>query len=249
MYCSGSDRSCPIGLRRFNSRISDRLRLIWFARCLKARSSVRCFSCCTRPNCSASLKVKVWKRTRTRSIPKSTSACLPRRHCLLLIVSWNVWSLSNCGWEAIVCDWTWTNLCWSGLVQGSSYRKSSSKKLCCSATVPFSSAVTNLGVTIDSELRMADHIANFCKSSYFQLRQLRQIRRSLTTDARKTLVHAFISSRLDYCNSLLFGIGEGLVKKLQSVQNAAARFIMGIKKHDHITRCFETCTGCRYRNE
>ena len=104
-----------------------------------------------------------------------------------------------------------------------------------SATVPFSSAVTNLGVTIDSELRMADHIANLCKSSYFQLRQLRQIRRSLTTDARKTLVHAFISSRLNYCNSLLFGIGEGLVKKLQSVQNAAARFIMGIKKHDHIT--------------
>ena len=78
-----------------------------------------------------------------------------------------------------------------------------------SATVPFSSAVTNLGVTIDSELRMADHIANLCKSSYFQLRQLRQIRRSLTTDAWKTLVHAFISSRLDYCNSLLFGIGEG----------------------------------------
>ena len=104
-----------------------------------------------------------------------------------------------------------------------------------SAIVPFSSAVTNLGVTIDSELRMADHIANLCKSSYFQLRQLRQIRRSLTTDERKTLVHAFISSRLDYCNSLLFGIGEGLVKKLQSVQNAAATFIMGIKKRDHIT--------------
>ena len=49
------------------------------------------------------------------------------------------------------------------------------------------------------------------------------------------LGHAFISSRLDYCNSLLYDIGDGLVKKLQAVQNSAARVVTGTRKYDHIT--------------
>jgi hypothetical protein len=69
----------------------------------------------------------------------------------------------------------------------------------------------------------------------FQLRQLRAVRHSLSTDAAKTLVSAFISSRLDYCNSLLAGVTSGLMTKLQSVQNAAARFISKSGKFDHIT--------------
>ena len=67
------------------------------------------------------------------------------------------------------------------------------------------------------------------------MRQLRLVRTSLTSDAAKTLVHAFISSRLDYCNSLLYGIGDGLVKKLQAVPNSAARVVTGTRKYDHIT--------------
>ena len=42
------------------------------------------------------------------------------------------------------------------------------------------------------------------------------VRSSLTFEAAKTLVHAFVSSRLDYCNSLLYGIGDGLLTKLQT---------------------------------
>jgi len=61
------------------------------------------------------------------------------------------------------------------------------------------------------------------------------VRSSLPLEAAKTLVHAFVSSRLDYCNSLLYGIGEGLLTKLQTVQNAAARVVTGTKKFDHIT--------------
>jgi len=70
---------------------------------------------------------------------------------------------------------------------------------------------------------MADHVAALRRSCLFQLRQLRMVRSSLTLEAAKTLVHAFVSSRLDYCNSLLYGIGDGLLAKLQTVQNAAAR--------------------------
>ena len=127
-----------------------------------------------------------------------------------------------------------TQLIWIGTRQQLSKISINELRLL-SAMVPFSSKVTNLGVIVDGELRMEEHITERCKSCYFQLRQLRQVRRSLTLDARKTLVHAFISSRLDYCNSLLSGVRDGLLKRLQSVQNAAARFIVGLRKFDHIS--------------
>ena len=71
--------------------------------------------------------------------------------------------------------------------------------------------------------------------SYNQLRQLRPVVRSLSVNATKTLVQAFISCRLDYCNSLLFGISDGLLRRLQSVQNAVARLVTGARRCDHIT--------------
>jgi len=60
-------------------------------------------------------------------------------------------------------------------------------------------------------------------------------RSSLTLEAAKTLVHAFVSSCLDYCNSLLYEIGDGLLTKLQTVQNAALRVVTGTRKFDHIS--------------
>jgi len=69
----------------------------------------------------------------------------------------------------------------------------------------------------------------------YQLRQLRPVTGSLSADAAKTLVQAFISSRLDYSNALLDGITDGLMHRLQSVQNAAARLITGTPHHDHIS--------------
>jgi len=59
--------------------------------------------------------------------------------------------------------------------------------------------------------------------------------RSLSEDASKTLVQAFVSCRMDYCNSLFFGISDGLMSRLQSVQNAAARLVTGTRRCDHIT--------------
>jgi len=77
---------------------------------------------------------------------------------------------------------------------------------------------------------MADHIAAVCRSGVFQLLQLRSIRESLTPAAVKTLVHAFINSRLDYCNQLFVGVTGRLLDKLQSLQNAAARLVTGARK-------------------
>lgn len=78
----------------------------------------------------------------------------------------------------------------------------------------FSTAVKNLGVLIDSQLSMADHVAAICRSGFFQLRQLRSSRQSLTLVAVQTVVHDFISSRLDYCNQLFVGVSGRLLDKL-----------------------------------
>ena len=53
-------------------------------------------------------------------------------------------------------------------------------------------------------LSMDVHVATVCRSGYYQLRQVRPLTRSLTTAAAETVVHAFVASRLDYCNALLY---------------------------------------------
>jgi len=77
-----------------------------------------------------------------------------------------------------------------------------------SASLSPLSAVHKLGVTIDSRLTMADHVSAVCRACYFQLRQLRVILQSLTSEAATSLVHAFISCRLDYCNALTVNFSD-----------------------------------------
>jgi len=72
-----------------------------------------------------------------------------------------------------------------------------------------------------------------CRAAY-QLRQLRPLIRSLSFDVAKLLVQAFISTRLDYCNSLLHGISDNLYRRLQAVQNAAARLITNTRRCEHL---------------
>jgi len=63
----------------------------------------------------------------------------------------------------------------------------------------------------------------------------RPMLRSLTHEAARTLIQAFISIRLDYCNSLLYGVSDNLIRRVQSVQNAAARLLTGVGRRDHIS--------------
>jgi len=78
-------------------------------------------------------------------------------------------------------------------------------------------SVRDLGVIIDSQLCMDAHGAALCHGGYYQLWQLRPIIQCLSTEAAETLVHAFVSSRLDYCNALLYGVANGLYRRRQSV--------------------------------
>jgi len=97
-----------------------------------------------------------------------------------------------------------------------------------STRVPVSDTLRDLGIIIDSHLTMADKVAAVCRSGYYQLRQLRSVVRSLSVHgaAAAAVVHAFVSCRLDYCNSLLTGVNDGLLRRLQSVQNGAAHLVI-----------------------
>ena len=67
-------------------------------------------------------------------------------------------------------------------------------------------SIRNLGAWFDDKMSMNDHINKTCSKAFRGLYNIRQIRRFLSTDPTKTLVHAFVISHLDYCNSLLFGL-------------------------------------------
>jgi len=109
-----------------------------------------------------------------------------------------------------------------------------------SSVVDIVSTASNLGVIFDSQLTMSAHISAVCRTGFFQLRQLRTIRRSLTPDSTRALVQAFVSCRLDYCNSLLAGVADVHLRRLESVQNAAAHLVSGARRHDHTTLILAT---------
>lgn len=70
---------------------------------------------------------------------------------------------------------------------------------------------------------------------FFTLGILQTLESILSSSDAEKLVHAFVTSRLDYCNSLLSGSPQNTIKSLQLVQNAAARILMNIKRRDHIS--------------
>ena len=96
----------------------------------------------------------------------------------------------------------------------------------------FKTQVNNLGVYFDSELLMERQVNKLCQVCYFHLRRLRTVRRSLTKESLLTLVHVFITSRIDHCNGVLYGSNGYLLDRLQSVLNSAARLILGVPKFD-----------------
>lgn len=105
----------------------------------------------------------------------------------------------------------------------------------CNDNISPSSAVRNIGVIFDENMSLEKHITSVCKSCFFHIRNISKIRKYLSPQACITLVHAFITSKLDFCNSLLYGLPKSPIQKLQHVQNAAARVVSLSRKYDHIT--------------
>ena len=89
------------------------------------------------------------------------------------------------------------------------------------------SVVRVLGVLLDQELSMKQHISKVTSTCFYQLRRLKQVRHILSPEITTTLITAFISSRMDYCNAVLAGLPKSTLAPLQRVQNAAARLTTG----------------------
>ena len=98
-----------------------------------------------------------------------------------------------------------------------------------------SSCVRNLGAWFDNKLSMSTHVTKICNAAFYHLHNIRRIKKYLSRDSLLTLIHAFIISRLDYCNGLLYGLPNSQIVKLQRVQNAAARFVLSLSKYSHIS--------------
>lgn len=95
--------------------------------------------------------------------------------------------------------------------------------------------VRDLGIFIDADLVMRTHVRRTVSRCFAALRQLRHIRRLVSSNTLRTLVVSLVLSRLDYGNSVLTGLPVYLVSRLQAVLNASARLIFNLRRHDSIT--------------
>jgi len=90
-------------------------------------------------------------------------------------------------------------------------------------------------VYFDRNMNITTHVNRLISSSFYQLRRIKTIRRSLPTTTAITLINSFVISRIDYCNSLLCGLPSYQLARVQSVLDAAVRIIYGGKRFDHVT--------------
>ena len=103
-----------------------------------------------------------------------------------------------------------------------------------------SNSCKSLGVMLDSHFSMDTQINSLCKATYFHLRNISAIGNHLSSATTEQLIHSLVSSRLDYCNSLLYCVPKYKIKYLQRVQNVAARIVTRCPRRDHITPHLES---------
>ena len=93
-------------------------------------------------------------------------------------------------------------------------------------SIPVSDSVRSLGVILDSTMSFDHHVDTVCKAAFYHTRALRRIRKFITIADSKNIAAAVVGSRLDYCNSLLYGVSGSNLNKLQRVQNSLARIVL-----------------------
>ena len=149
----------------------------------------------------------------TNSVSQKDALCCVE-NCLVEIVSWmnsNMLKINADKTEAIVFT----------SQKNEKHIESISVKIGGEDIKP-SKCVRNLGAFLDSKMSMEKHINSVCRSGYGQLCQIGHIRQYLNTDATKSLVNSLVTSRLDYCNAILYGVPKVSLNRLQNLQNTAS---------------------------
>jgi len=103
------------------------------------------------------------------------------------------------------------------------------------AAVEPATTVRDLGLYIENDISMKEHITSLVRSSFAILRQIRPVVRSLPRPVAQQVVQSFVITRIDYCNVALAQLPAGEMKRLQTAMNAAARLVCRVNKFDHIT--------------
>jgi len=88
---------------------------------------------------------------------------------------------------------------------------------------------------MDSSLSFLSPVNHVVSSSFYQLRRIKCSLKALPFDTAKSLVNCFVISRIDYCNSLLSGVPQCALDRLQRVMYAAARMLCGVGKYSHVS--------------
>ena len=101
--------------------------------------------------------------------------------------------------------------------------------------VTASPTVKDLGVYFEQHLHAERQVNALCSASYYHLSNISAIRGCLSKSSAEKLIHAFVMTKLDFCNSLLASLPQKLIKKVQRLQNAAARIVNKTPQRDHIT--------------
>ena len=104
-----------------------------------------------------------------------------------------------------------------------------------SLITPSSEPPRYLWVLFDSTCSLNDHASKICKSINYNLYSIGKIRKYLDIPTAEKMINCSITSRLDYCNSLLYGAKSYNISQLQLCQNNAARMLSLRRKFDHIT--------------
>ena len=101
----------------------------------------------------------------------------------------------------------------------------------CDDQIRASVSARNIGVIFDSYMNFECQVSSVCKASFFHIRNVSRIRKYLSVESTKILVHAFVTCRLDNGNALLYGLPKYLIERLQAVMNCAARLILRKQKY------------------
>ena len=97
----------------------------------------------------------------------------------------------------------------------------------------------DLGVLLDENLKWDSHINEIIAKAYGKLRTAYLAKNFLNKESKIAVVEYYVLSQLNYCNILMQNISQGLVDKLQKLQNSCTRFIFGLRKYDHISNHFK----------
>jgi hypothetical protein len=109
----------------------------------------------------------------------------------------------------------------------------------CGHDVPPSNTARNIGVVIDTSMSLNARLTAVCNRGYRQLHVIAKMKKFMDRDSLERIIHAFITSRIDYCNAILHGVRQDDMQKIQRLQNAAARLFTGTKRREHITPVLE----------